>query len=277
MERDDFGFPVARNWPTIDADGMIEVDRLMVENYGVSLPQMMENAGRALATLARARFLGGDPRERRVVALAGSGGNGGGVLTAARRLACWGADVSIGLAQDAAAMAPVPAQQLAILEQMGLHSEALPGEKVDLILDGLIGYSLCGAPRGRMAELIFWANSAPAPVLSLDVPSGFDVASGKTLAPSIEAVATLTLAAPKAGLAECDAAGDLYLADISVPPALYGRLSPPLSAPSFHAGDVLRLTRADFGGLEGDRKARSRTKPPERRPDGKALMTRPPC
>lgn len=251
MERDDFGFPVARAWPAVNADSMIEVDRLMIEDYGVSLPQMMENAGRALATLARARFLGGDPRERRVVALAGSGGNGGGILTAARRLACWGADVSIALAQDAAAMTPVPTQQLAILKQMGLDLETVPSEKVDLILDGLIGYSLCGAPRGRVAELIFWANSAPAPVLSLDVPSGFDAASGTTLAPSIEAVATLTLAAPKAGLAECNATGDLYLADISVPPALYGRLSPPLSAPSFHAGDILRLTRADSGGREG--------------------------
>jgi hypothetical protein len=34
MERDDFGFPVSRNRPTIDADGMNGVDWLMVEDYG---------------------------------------------------------------------------------------------------------------------------------------------------------------------------------------------------------------------------------------------------
>jgi NAD(P)H-hydrate repair Nnr-like enzyme with NAD(P)H-hydrate epimerase domain len=31
---------------------MREVDRLMIEEYGIGLPQMMENAGRNLARLA---------------------------------------------------------------------------------------------------------------------------------------------------------------------------------------------------------------------------------
>lgn len=243
MERDAFGFPVARRWPVIDAAGMRDVDRLMVGHYGISLPQMMENAGRALATLARVRFLGGDARGARVVVLAGGGGNGGGALVAARRLAGWGAKVSIVLAQDAAAMAPGPARQLAILGEMGLHPGALPCDTTDLILDGLIGYSLSGPPRGRAAELISWASSASAPVLSLDVPSGFDAASGTMLDPSIAAAATLTLALPKLGLSACDATGDLYVADISVPPALYKRLLQPLSVPPFSAGDILRVAK----------------------------------
>ncbi len=37
---------------------MIEVDRLMIEEYGIELIQMMENAGRALGELA-CRLLGG--------------------------------------------------------------------------------------------------------------------------------------------------------------------------------------------------------------------------
>ncbi|WP_394697530.1 NAD(P)H-hydrate epimerase [Pseudoxanthomonas japonensis] len=243
MERDPFGFPVVRNWPAIDAAGMIEVDRLMIGHYDISLPQMMENAGRALATLASVRFLGRDPRGTHVVVLAGGGGNGGGALVAARRLAGWGARVSIVLSQDPAAMAPVPARQLAILERMGLQPGGQPDDGIDLILDGLIGYSLHGVPRGRVAELISWARAASAPVLSLDVPSGFDAASGKTLDPSMVAVATLTLAAPKIGLSTCAAAGDLYVADISVPPTLYCRLPQPLSVPPFSAGDILRIAK----------------------------------
>ncbi|MDE3027357.1 MAG: NAD(P)H-hydrate epimerase [Paracoccaceae bacterium] len=240
MRTDPFGFPFAGTWPTIAADGMAEVDRLMVEGYGISLPQMMENAGRALATLAWRRFLacGG---ARRVTILAGSGGNGGGALTAARRLAGWGADLTVVLAHDRASMAPVPAQQLKILECMGLRPTPTPPGDADLIVDGLIGHSLQGAPRGRIAELIGWANASLTPVLSLDVPSGFDSSTGQALVPSVQAAATLTLALPKAGLADCAATGDLYLADISVPPDLYRRLVPTLVVGPFEKGDILRL------------------------------------
>ena len=72
--------------PTVTLDQMREVDRLMMEQLQIGLLQMMENAGRAFAEQAR-RLLGGDVRSRQVVVLAGLGGNGGGGLTAARRLA----------------------------------------------------------------------------------------------------------------------------------------------------------------------------------------------
>ena len=54
---------------------MREVDRIMIKTYHIALVQMMENAGRNLAHLARTRFLHGDPRDRRVVVLVGRGGN----------------------------------------------------------------------------------------------------------------------------------------------------------------------------------------------------------
>lgn len=242
MNLDAFGFPNVCGWPAIDAAGMAEVDQLMLSTYGISLPQMMENAGRALAVLARNRYFGGNVTGRQIVVLAGSGGNGGGVLTAARRLATWGAKVRVVLGKEPAVMAAVPAQQLAILRAMGLKPGSEKGASPDLILDGLIGYSLRGAPQGRMAELIFWANSYPAPVLSLDVPSGFDADTGSLMSPAIKADATLTLALPKRGMAELtDAVGDLYLADISVPPGLFERLEHPLDVPGFGRGDILRL------------------------------------
>lgn len=242
MSRDAFGFPETCGWPAIDAAGMAEVDLLMVQTYGISLPQMMENAGRALAILARERFFGGSVKGRRIVVLAGAGGNGGGVLTAARRLAGWGARVRIVLAKEPGAMTPVSGQQLAILRAMGLKLGSEGGSTPDLILDGLVGYSLRGAPEGRTADLIYWANTYPAPVLSLDVPSGFDAQSGTLRAPFVRADATLTLALPKRGMAAVpEAVGDLYLADISVPPGLYERLEHPLAVPGFAVGDILRL------------------------------------
>ena len=60
--------------PDISTQQMVEVDRAMVEDYEIELIQMMENAGRNLAHLARKRFLDGFPTGKRVVVLAGSGG-----------------------------------------------------------------------------------------------------------------------------------------------------------------------------------------------------------
>ena len=63
--------------PVLTTAQMIEVDRVMMEDYHISLVQIMENAGRSLAHLARRRFLGGDPRGKKIIVLAGTGSNGG--------------------------------------------------------------------------------------------------------------------------------------------------------------------------------------------------------
>ena len=77
-----------------------------------------------------------------------------------------------------------------------------------------------------------------ASVTALDVPSGVDVDSGTTPGEAVRAAATLTLALPKVGLLQSEArayVGDLFLADISVPPGVYAKLGlsvPPLFAES---------------------------------------------
>ncbi|HSG80651.1 MAG TPA: NAD(P)H-hydrate epimerase [Gemmatimonadota bacterium] len=148
--------------PSLTTAQMIEVDRLMIEDYHIELVQMMENAGRNLAHLARVRFLGGDPRGKRVVVAAGSGGNGGGV-----------------------------------------------------------------------------------PILALDAPSGIDATTGSVFDPAIRATATMTLALPKQGLGAVGVAeyvGELYLADIGLPPALYAERSVGVEVANLFAeDDIIRL------------------------------------
>jgi NAD(P)H-hydrate epimerase len=235
--------------PHLTADQMVEVDRAMIEEYQIDLVRMMENAGRNLASLARLRFLDGDARGRRVIVLAGSGGNGGGALVAARRLHNYGADVSVVITRPGHEFAPVPGEQLDIVRRMGLPIETgqalteLP--TADLVIDGVIGYSLSGAPRGAAATLIEWANDQPAPVLSLDAPSGIDVTSGVVLDPAIRATATMTLALPKEGLRARGVdshVGELYLADISVPSELYSTFLGIDVVPLFATSDLLRLS-----------------------------------
>lgn len=79
-----------------------------------------------------------------------------------------------------------------------------------------------GNPRGTAGALIRWANAQDAPILALDAPSGVDTATGVVFDPAIKAAATMTLALPKEGLRASGVevcVGELYLADISVPPA----------------------------------------------------------
>ena len=231
--------------PYLTTEQMIEVDRAMIEDFEIDLVRMMENAGRNLAHLARERFLSGDPAGRTVVVLAGTGGNGGGAMVCARRLHGYGADVRVAVTSEA--MTPVPAQQLRILDNLDVPIlvHDLPYADAQLIIDGVIGYSLKGAPRGRAAELIRWANDASAPVLALDTPSGLDTTTGTLLDPAIVATATLTLALPKEGLRLPDAVwnvGELYLGDISVPPQLYEREPLNLAVgPIFASSDIVRL------------------------------------
>lgn len=235
--------------PYLTTEQMIEVDRVMIEDYRIDLIQMMENAGRNLAHLARELFLDGDPRGRSVVVLAGTGGNGGGAMVCARRLANYGASVAVYVTKPDDEFAPIPAHQLDILRRMGVT--VAPAEDVrtqnepDLVIDGVIGYSLSGSPRGSAAELIGWANQQGAPVLALDAPSGVDTTTGTVFEPAIRAAATMTLALPKQGLgAEGveEHVGALYLGDIGVPPSLYSKPALGLSVgPIFAHGDIVRL------------------------------------
>jgi NAD(P)H-hydrate epimerase len=182
--------------------------------------------------------------------LAGSGGNGGGGLAAARTLQNWGAQVHVFISKPDERMRPVPAHQLKILRQIGTPISLANDINIlppsDLILDAVIGYSLQGPPKGASAQLIEMANASSAngaPILSLDVPSGMDSTTGEVKAPFISAAATMTLALPKIGLMTDSAkpfVGDLFLADISVPPGLYAALG--LVVPSIFAEkEIIRI------------------------------------
>ena len=53
----------ASSVPTVDSATMAEIDRRAIEEYGITLLQMMEQAGSHLAEVARLE-LGGDLRDR---------------------------------------------------------------------------------------------------------------------------------------------------------------------------------------------------------------------
>jgi len=217
--------------PALTTAQMREVDRIAIEETGPNLFQMMENAGRNLAEMALER-LGRDWQTARVVVLAGTGGNGGGGITAARHLGNRGAQVELCLAVPDR-LSEVAAWQRRVFQSTSgkeVQFRSLDSAPVHLILDALIGYSLQSAPQGIFAELIRWASTTKAPIISLDVPSGVDSTTGATPGEFIRPSCTMTLALPKCGLARAEV-GELILADIGIPEETFRRASVSYGSP----------------------------------------------
>lgn len=230
----------------LNTDQMREVDRLMIEDYQISLLQMMENAGRNLADMA-GHLLSGKVSGTAILVLCGKGNNGGGGMAAARHLHNRGARVSVHLAGAVEDLKPAPAQQWKALKKLNLISSSDAWEPADLILDAMIGYGLQGSPRPPISNWIERANASRRRILALDAPSGLDTTHGAVSGICIRAEATLTLAMPKVGLLSHNNAkgcvGDLYLGDISVPPDLFGEenLGLEVSTP-FDEGPIVRVS-----------------------------------
>ena len=224
--------------PALTPAQMSRVDRIMVDDLGVEVLQLMELAGQAVAVWARERFLESDVRGKSVLVLAGSGGNGGDGMVAARLLHAWGAQPAVWLSHDPVTLDEqgAAAHQLRSLVALALpvhppsgsdRGDALTLPDADMIIDALLGFGLSGPPSGAAARLIAAANAHRAPVLAVDLPSGLDATTGIPYNPCIRADATLTLALPKTGLLDPAArtvVGELAVADIGIPPAVYARV-----------------------------------------------------
>jgi NAD(P)H-hydrate epimerase len=211
--------------PAVTTEQMIEIDRIAMEETGPNLFQMMENAGRNLAELT-IETLGKNWKKQNIVVLAGTGGNGGGGICAARHLANHGANVKVCVTEPEK-LKDVTAYQLHILKSTNakiISIEELQNENPDLIIDAIIGYSLSGKPKGISANMIDWASEKLGIRISLDVPSGVNATTGEIMGAFINPDLTMTLALPKTGLLP-SVTGELYLADIGIPGKVYEKLN----------------------------------------------------
>ena len=178
MKRQCFPIDTDSEVPALTSSQMREVDRIAMRETEPNVFQMIENAGRSLAEMALER-LGGDWQKARVVVLAGTGGNGGGGITAARHLAKRGARVELCLAASDKLSEVTGWQRKGFQSMSGKEVEFrnLDPGPVRLILDALIGYGLPSAPQGIFAELIHWANGTRASIgelvlADIGIPAG---------------------------------------------------------------------------------------------------------
>ena len=233
--------------PYISVEQMIEVDRLMIEHYGILLIQMMENAGRDLSELLIHKLLS-KKKNISILVLCGSGGNGGGAMVGARHLSNKGFDVDVVFSKNINELSGIPLHQAKILQKLPvtLYEKVLPKKEkeYDMIIDGIIGYSLKGAPRGFSKEMIDYCNRSKVKVLSLDMPSGLGSDNLSDNSSIVKATYTMTLALPKVFLKDerfKRYIGKLFLADISVPSSLYKLMGLDVSDKLFSQGSVIEI------------------------------------
>ncbi len=187
---------------------MSAIDRATIQQHGVDSLTLMENAGSAVADFAREHW----PAANRITVVCGRGNNGGDGLVAARRLHAVGKVVEVlllgaaeGLKADAASMlARLPLRPVVMASAENVardHARSLAG--ADLIIDAIFGtgYTPRKDPsptQALAASMIAAINAASAPVLSVDLPSGWD-ADRTSGAPSevCRSSAAITFTAPK--------------------------------------------------------------------------------
>ncbi len=248
------------SFPAVTADQMADVDRIMSSRFGVQPIQLMEIAGYAVASFTRELFEREGGRARQVVAVAGSGGNGGDALVAARFLAAWGATVTVVLSRPPQQLKGLPAAHVRSVQAVGVNVldgfslDELPAAEV--VLDGLLGFGAVGTPSGTTARLIERINGHPGSVLAIDVPSGIDATTGAISDPCVIATATITLGLPKTGLmseAASDVIGRLVVADIGIPAAAYAAIGVAMPADLFSATSFTEVRNTGDGRMESPR------------------------
>lgn len=190
---------------------MSAIDRATSQEYGVHSLALMENAGTAVANFVLQQW----PVANRITVICGRGNNGGDGFVTARRLHGAGKVVEVlllgpveGLKPDAANMlARLPLRPIVLTSGEDVareHARSLAG--ADLIIDAIFGTGYKSrqdaSPTQKLAEAAITAiNEASAPVLSVDLPSGWDAditssaAELRTLVCRSSAVITFT--APK--------------------------------------------------------------------------------
>jgi len=193
---------------------------------GLKTEILMENASREALHALRDKL--GDLRGKTAVCFAGSGNNGGDAIALARHLDDAGVDVLLLLAKPVRQYGGPSGLHLRIARQAGLTIRQLPQTDLtgvpqpDIVVDGLLGTGLAGAPRPDYAAWIEAVNrmGERAFTLALDIPSGLSGLTGDPAKPTVIADLTVTFEAAKIGLCLPQASpyvGELEVRPIGVP------------------------------------------------------------
>ncbi|MBL7076897.1 MAG: NAD(P)H-hydrate dehydratase [Kiritimatiellae bacterium] len=210
---------------------MRELDRRTIEEFGTPGEVLMERAGRGVAA-AVLRLAGLTGRLGCVRCVAGKGNNGGDAFVVARCLHEMGLTVQLILAANRDDLQGDALIHFERMLEAGVHpvspahAGGLPPDNVDadreLVVEGILGTGISGAPRGAADEAIALVNQLGIhrPVIAIDVPSGLNSDTGAAEGAVVRADLTVSMGLPKTGLVSlqaADAVGNIEVVDIGIP------------------------------------------------------------
>ena len=205
-----------------------ELDRIAIQDRGISGYALMSRAGAAAFDLLRQRW----PEARRILVVCGGGNNAGDGYVVARLAQQAGLEVSILTLVDPAKLGgdAQTAWQDACAAEVPIAPFAAAGlAGADLLVDAMLGTGLEREVSGRWREAMNAMNAHSAEILALDIPTGLHADTGAILGAAIHAAATMTFIGLKQGLftgqgpACC---GEVRFADLDVPPDIYPAIHP---------------------------------------------------
>lgn len=204
------------------------VDRATMDEYGIAGVTLMERAGRAVAEKAISRAEGGT-----VGIVCGKGNNGGDGFACASQLhekeissqliSTVSNDTITGDAEHFLNVCIEKGIEVTVIDDAG---EVNLGQ-FDLIVDALLGTGITGQVRPNAAHWIDAMNSAEAPVLSIDIPSGVNGTSGAICGTAVRASSTVTMGFLKQGIVMEPGrllAGEITVADLGYPSKAFDKL-----------------------------------------------------
>ena len=208
-----------------------ELDRLAIEEFGISGNILMERAGEAAFNALRETW----PEAKRIGVLCGVGNNGGDGYVIARLAQEQGLDVSVLQVGDAARLggdALAALQRLHGVDISPANYDEQDLDDYDVLVDALLGTGLSGEVRSPFMLAINAINDCNTPVLAVDCPSGLDVDTGMPCGLAVKADCTITFIGMKQGLLTGEASdycGRIRFDDLKLPTAVYERLNPAAS------------------------------------------------
>lgn len=212
----------------ITSDQMYRIEENGHSGIGMRRFLMMENAGHGISDLVAGRFK--KLKSKKIVAVCGTGNNGGDGFVASRHLAGHGARITVILLGSPASLKSEEARlNWEIIEKMD-SVEIIFGNEVtgdvkkrimsaDIILDSMFGTGIKREILDPHATAIDLISKSKAYILAVDVPSGMDPNTGKTYNKCVRADATITFHRMKKGLAgKKRFTGPVYVERIGIPP-----------------------------------------------------------
>lgn len=215
---------------TISSKGMHALEA-NAEYFGISLLQLMENAGRSVAEEVATRF---EPMKK-VAIFCGLGGNGGDGFVVARHLISMGHKVTVILAGNGREICHEAAKKnfsaLTNLRETTIlevnDSSAIPEVEADIIIDALLGTGTKGELKPPIRQLVEYVNSLNGFKIAVDVPTGIDSDTGESLGVAVKSDTTVTFHASKTGLTNARKfVGELVVKDIGLPKQLENYAGP---------------------------------------------------